>query len=275
LIPAATCTSTLDAETAAHYKSYLDRLRPQMEKPLEPAALKPTGAEPRVWNVNASGPNGVLELGKGVIIHWGGAIRIKVPATEALERTLLRYDMYTRWYSPYIAQCRATPVSSNGKQLRVVTLLHDILEKPAPFLPDMHFTFEVESASAFRWTGPSASPTLLVTNNATKIRESDGGHPERADSRNSKNDLMAPDHGHGVLWRSDSQWRAIKSGDSVYAEYESVTLARSVDAIAMYSPCAILRLPGIRHKAITAMTERPQRLITRILRQTRVACEPG
>jgi hypothetical protein len=268
-VSAATCVSGLDPETAAQYNTYLDRVRPQMERPLEPGYFKNVtpGGEPHVWNLNAPGPNGVQEVGKGVIIHWAGAIRIRIPNVDKLEQSLLRYDRYTRWYAPYIFESRATRASD--KQYRVTTVLHDIVEKPSLFLPDMHFSFEVESLASFRRLGN----TLLVTNHADKIRESDSGDPKRADSRNPRNDLMREEYGHGVLWRSDTQWRAISAGDSVYAEYESIALARSVDAITFTSPCAVLRLPGIRNKALQAMTERPKKLVTNVLMQTRQACE--
>jgi hypothetical protein len=267
---ASTCASPLDPQTAADYDAYMQKTREQIEVPLDPEHLPEAGAEPHVWNVNASPPHGVLDVRKGVIIHWCGAVRIKVPNIEALSQVLSRYDMYTTWYRPYIAACRATQTGSG--QYRVITILHDIVEKPGPFLSALHFSFEVESAAVFRTIGNTSNPTLLVTNRAEKIRESDGGHPEKADSR-KENDLMRPDYGHGALWRSDTQWRAIHAGDTLYAEYQSISLARSVESISLASLCAVLKLPGIKQKALNAMTERPRKLVATIARQTREACE--
>ncbi len=269
---AAPCTSALDPQTATAYAKYIDGMRPQMEVPLNPDNLPEAepGGVPHVWNLHASQPNGVLDAHEGVIIHWAGAVRIRVANTEALSRTLARYDMYSRWYQPYMAECRAT---STGKgQYRVVTILHDA-EKASVLLPTFHFAFELESVAAFQYIGNTANPTLLVTNRAVRIRESESGKPEKADSRNRDNDLMKDDYARGVLWRSDTQWRAILSRGSVYAEYHSISLARSVDAISLASPCAVLKLPGIRQKALEAMTGRPRKLVTTILHQTREACE--
>ena len=190
---------------------------------------------------------------------------IRAPAPE------LRpvHEMVCPFY-PSSQRDRAFAELHGQKRWRVVSTLHDVFEKPALFVPDQHFAFEVASFAEFHQIGT----TLVVTNHAEKIQESASGNPELADSRRKNNDLLRPDYGHGILWRSDTFWRAVPSGsDSLYAEYHSISLARSLDAIGASSPCAILRLPGIRNKALEAMTSRPRRIVATVLRQARTAAE--
>ncbi len=269
----AVCFSELPPRTGAEYDAYLSTANSQILAPVTSPAKVSAGSDPSLWNVNESRPDGVLSVYQGVVLHWAGAIQLPLPSTAKFERLLQSYDRYTKWFAPFIHRVSVTELSPNStgeKRWRVVSTLHDVFEKPALFVPDQHFAFEVASLAEFHQIGT----TLVVTNHAEKIQESASGNPELADSRRKNNDLLRPDYGHGILWRSDTFWRAVPSGsDSLYAEYHSISLARSLDAIGASSPCAILRLPGIRNKALEAMTSRPRRIVATVLRQARTAAE--
>jgi len=268
----AACFSELQARTGAEYDAYLSAANAQILTPVT-APAKLSGRDPSLWNLNANRPDGILSVDQGVVLHWAGAIQLPLPSTAKFQQLLQSYERYTTWYAPFIHRSRATelpPASGGQKRWRVVSTLHDVFEKPALFIPDQHFAFEVTSVAEFHQIGT----TLVITNHAEKIQESASGNPELADSRHKDNDLLRPDYGHGILWRSDTFWRAVPSGsDSLYAEYHSISLARSLDAIGAMSPCAILRLPGIRNKALEAMTSRPRRILATVLRQTRAAAD--
>ena len=44
-------------------------------------------------------------------------------------------------------------------------------------------------------------------------------------------------------------------GSGIYAEYESISLARSLDAVEAFSLCSVLRLPGLKDKALESIRE--------------------
>jgi len=280
------CQSTLDPRTAKEYDAYLKTAREVEEQPLgsqlpervpddERAAA--TAAldknEIYVWNLHKHQPHGALRVYKGVIVDWMGAFRIPGVSVETLENILQQYDSYKNWYKPYVFDCYARPIAGPGfKNFAVTSILHDILEKPAPLVPDQHFSFEVMAESNYFWKNRGDRRTLVIRTHATSIREASSGHPEHADSR-AANDLLPPGHGQGVLWRSDTWWRATGIGPDLYAEYESLSLARSLDAVEFFSLCSVLRLPGIRGKAFESMTVRPRKTVTAVVASTRTACE--
>src|SRR4051794_34638239 len=147
---AAPCQSELDARTSAEYDAYIKSARTAAEQPLGPNQLErvPEGQrtegmraldanQPYVWNLNKNRPNGVMNVYKGVIVDWVGAMRIPGATVETLESALQQYDSYKKWYKPYIFDCYARPISGPGvKNFAVTSILHDIYEKPAPLVPD-------------------------------------------------------------------------------------------------------------------------------------------
>jgi hypothetical protein len=286
VLGAAPCQSVLDPRTAADYDAYLKTARAAAEQPLGPRlpdrvpdeqraeALRILDSgQPYVWNLHKNSPNGALAVYKGVIVDWLGAIRIADASLETFENILQRYDSYKKWYKPYIFDCYARPIEGPGvKNFAVTSILHDIYEKPAPLVPDQHFSFEIMAESNYFRIGSSDARTLLIRTHAVSIREANSGHPEHADSR-SKNDLLPPGHGQGVLWRSDTWWRATQTGSGLYAEYESLSLARSLDALEFFSLCSVLRLPGLKDKALESMTVRPRKTVLSVVANTKVACE--
>src|ERR1035438_10023071 len=126
----------------------------------------------------------------------------------------------SKWYKPYIFDCYARPVGGPGvKNYAVTSILHDVYQKPAPLVPDQHFSFEIMAESNYFLLAGNVPPTLLIRTHATSIREANSGYPEHADSR-MKNNLLPAGRGQGVLWRSDTWWRAMQTDSGLYAEYE-------------------------------------------------------
>ena len=283
---ASSCQSTLDARTSADYDAYLNSVRATAEQPLGanlpdrvPEEQRPEAKrvleshEPFVWNLHQKRPHGALSVYKGVIVDWVGAIRMPHISLETFESVLQEYDAYKKWYKPYIFDCYAKPIGGPGvKNFAVTSIIHDIVEKPGPMVPELHFSFEVKADSNYFRLSSGDSRTLLIRTHATSIREANGGHPEHADSR-SANDLLPPGRGQGVLWRSDTWWRATQTGSDLYAEYESLSLARSLDAVEFFSLCSVLKLPGLKGKALESMRVRPRKTVTSVVMSTKVACE--
>ena len=284
---AAPCQSVLDPRTAAEYDAYLKTARVTAEQPLGPRTLERLpedqraealrtldSHQPYVWNLHRNRQDGVLPVYKGIIVDWVGAVRMPGVTLETFENVLQHYDNYKKWYKPYIFDCYAKPISGPGvKNFAVTSIVHDVYEKPAPLVPDQHFSFEIQAESNYFLLGDADPRTLLIRTHAKSIREASSGHPENADSRSPGNNLLPPAHGQGVLWRSDTWWRAIQSGTDLYAEYESLSLARSLDAVEFFSLCSVLRLPGVKGKAVESMTARPRKTVTAIVTNTVAACE--
>ena len=283
---AAPCQSDLDPRTAADYDAYLKKSRAQAEQPLGSTLLDRVpanqrsealrildGGQPYVWNLHKNRPNGALAVYKGVIVDWIGAIRIPGITLETFESVLSLYGSYKKLYRPYIFDCYARPIPGPGvKNFVVTSILHDVYEKPAPLVPDQHFSFEVMAESNYFRLGSGNTRTLLIRTHATSIREANSGHPEHADSR-LKNNLLPAGRGQGVLWRSDTWWRAIETGFGLYAEYQSLSLARSLEGVEFFSLCSVLRLPVLKDKALESMTERPRKTVLSVITNTRAACE--
>ena len=286
LLDGAPCQSSLDPRTASDYEGYLKTARTKIEQPLTGGLLdrvpEPRRAEANkaldanksyVWNLHEQSPNGALPVYKGVIVDWMGATRFPGLSLDGFEKVLQGFDSYKKWYSPYIYDCYARPVTGPGaKNFAVTSILHDVYEKPAPLVPDQHFSFEIQAEANYFVMGSADARTLVVRTHAKTIREAASGHPEHADSRTA-NDLLPAGRGQGVLWKSDTWWRATETGSGIYAEYESLSLARSLDAVEFFSLCTVLRLPGLKEKALDSMTSRPRRTVTAIMQGTRRACE--
>ena len=224
------------------------------------------------WNLNQNEPNGALPVYKGVIVDWVAAVLIPGATLETFENVLTQYGAYKKWYKPYIFDCYARPIAGPGvKNFAVTSIVHDIYEKPAMLVPDQHFSFEVMAESNYFRLGSPGSQTLLIRTHAKTIREANSGHPEHADSR-MKNNLLPAGRGQGVLWRSDTWWRAMPTESGLYVEYESLSLARSLDGVEFFSLCSVLKLPGLKEKALDSMTERPRKTVLSVILDTKTAC---
>jgi hypothetical protein len=283
---AAPCQTALDPRTAAGYEAYLSTARTAVEQPLSSRLLERVpdaqraralrildNNQPYVWNLQENCPNGALPVYKGIIVDWMGAIRLPGVTLEAFEKVLQGYDSYKKWYRPYIFNCYARPIEGPGTtNFAITSIVHDVVEKPAPLVPDQHFSFEIMAESNFLWLGSGDARTLVIRTHARSIREASSGHPEHADSR-SENDLLPPARGQGVLWKSDTWWRAARIGSDLYAEYESLSLARSLESVEFFSLCSVLRLPGVKGKALQSITARPRKTVAAIVAGTKLACE--
>jgi hypothetical protein len=103
---------------------------------------------------------------------------------------------------------------------------------------------------------------LFVHLGSSEIRESDSGVPGR-------NDFLEPYHDHGIMWALNAYWRARQQGKDIYLEFETITLARSVQAFA----CKIGFLPVPKSIVAAAMDTLPADSVTVILEGTKAKCE--
>ena len=97
---------------------------------------------------------------------------------------------------------------------------------------------------------------------ASEIRESDSGVPGQAD-------FLEPYHDHGIMWALNAYWRARRQGTGLYLEFETITLARSVQAFA----CRIGFVPIPKSVISAAMDSMPADSVRIILEGTKAECE--
>ena len=97
---------------------------------------------------------------------------------------------------------------------------------------------------------------------ANQIRESDSGVPGR-------HDLLEPNHDHGVMWALNTYWRARPEGPDLYAEFEFVTLARSVQEFT----CRIGILPIPKAAIARVIDTLPPESMELMLTATKNECE--
>ena len=107
----------------------------------------------------------------------------------------------------------------------------------------------------------SSGSALRVHLGATEIRESDSGVPGRSD-------FLEPQHDHGIMWALNAYWRARQEGKDVYLEFETITLARSVQEFV----CKIGFVPIPKSVVSAAMDFLPPDCITVIVDGTRAEC---
>jgi hypothetical protein len=126
-----------------------------------------------------------------------------------------------------------------------------------------HYAFRVKGrivhSSGASLPGASA---LRVHLKASEIRESDSGVPGRTD-------FLEPYHDHGIMWALNAYWRARQGSAGLYLEFETITLARSVQAFA----CKIGFVPVPKSIVSAAMDSLPADSVTVILEGTKAECE--
>jgi len=126
-----------------------------------------------------------------------------------------------------------------------------------------HYSFRVKGrmdhdSDAIR----SRAPSVRVHLKASEIRESDSGVP-------GSDDFLEPYHDHGIMWALNAYWRARQRGDGLYFEFETITLARSVQEFA----CKIGFIGVPKSVISAAMDSLPADSVRVILEGTKAECE--
>ena len=166
--------------------------------------------------------NGPLTLEDGTVLDWVGAILVpgaRGPDVEAVLRDFGRYDAV---YRPMIYNWRAQSKAQPGAPSYDVIFGLQHSFRFASVFPQQ-YAFRVRGRMDF---APAGARTVLFYAHirSEEIRESNSGEPGR-------NDLLEQYHDHGIMWALNAYWRARQSGSSVYLEFESITLARSLGVV--------------------------------------------
>jgi hypothetical protein len=271
---AARCTTVLDPALLSEYGNYVAAAERTMSGRFESGELAwvPGSAAREAaarldsgklvrWNIADAALNRRIAGRNGTVIHWIGAIRIHGASLADLESVLGDYGSYDRIYRPLVFACEARPAGDGPNAAYDVTLGLRSAFRFASVLPQ-HYAFQIKGRIQHRDANLAGSSALRVHLVASEIRESDSGEPGRAD-------LLAPYHDHGIMWALNAYWRARRRGPDVYLEFESISLARSVEAFA----CTLGFIPVPKAIVSEAMESLPVETLTVILEATRAECE--
>jgi hypothetical protein len=205
-------------------------------------------------NLSTAAGNQHLAARNGTIIHWVGAIRIRNRNLQDLAAVLRDYDGWERFYHPVVYASRGGPEGALSLGLHSVFRFASILPQ--------HYSFRVQARTEGPGTVATPGTPLRLHLMATEVRESDSGVPGR-------NDLLEAGRDHGIMWALDAYWRARAEGRDIYFEFESITLARSVQAFS----CKIGFVPVPKSAVSSAMNSIPAQSVKVILEGTRAECE--
>lgn len=214
------------------------------------------------WNLSDAALNGRLAAQNGTVIHWIGAIRIHGAGLTDVKSVLEDYDRYPRIYQPMVFESKAIRNGDAAHAAWDVLLgLHSSFRFISLFPQDYSFQVKgrIEDTSD---AGVQDSPAVRVHLGASEIRESDSGVPGRTD-------FLEPYHDHGIMWALNAYWRVRRQGKDLYLEFETITLARSVDEFV----CKIGIVPVPKAVVSSVMDTLPADCVTVILEGTKAECE--
>ena len=271
---AARCTTALDPRLIAEYDSYVRRLEGAMASRLDAgelswvpenvrrdaAAQLHSGQQVR-WNVSDQAMNQRVAAWNGTVINWVGAVRIRGSRLEDLREVLQDYGRCGAIYSPLMYDCRAKPLAGPAGSSFEVTFGFQNVYRAASFFPQ-HYSFEVKARTDYANSVSNGSRVLLAHSRSYQIRESESGIPGR-------NDLLEPNHDHGIMWALNTYWRARQVGPDLYAEFEFVTLARSAQEFA----CRIGIIPVPKAVVSRVIDTLPPESLELMLGATKAECE--
>jgi len=274
---AARCTTVLDPRVLHDYDDYAARAEQGMPSRFDSGelawvpAVAARGAAADLasgklvrWNVSDAALNQRIAGRNGTVLHWIGAIRIRGTSLPELESVLENYNRYDRFYRPLVFEWKAKRIEDEGGQHAVydaVLGLQNAFHFASVFLQQYAFRVNARIDHSSR-TSVLGVPELRVHLKASEIRESDSGVQGRTD-------FLEPFHDHGIMWALNAYWRARQTRTDVYLEFETITLARSVQAFA----CKIGFIPVPKAIVSAAMDALPADSVTVILEGTKAECE--
>ncbi len=151
-----------------------------------------------------------IKVPDGLIHDWTGVLFIPGASLSQTLGVILDYNNYHNIYSNVL---KSRLISHNGNTSEIFLQLYK------KSLVTVVFNAKFESQLERLGTNRAAIPSRT-----TRIAEvADAGQPDAHE--------LAPDDGHGYMWRLNSYWRFEQKDGGVYVQVESIALSRSVPAI--------------------------------------------
>jgi hypothetical protein len=272
----ARCTTVLNSLGLQEYESYVTRSEQAMaerfgrgELAWVPDSMRHeaiaalNAGRPVRSNISEDAVNRRAADLNATVIDWIGAIRIRSARIQDLVAVLQDYSHYAEIYRPMIYECRSQPVAGSAPAAYDVSFgLQNTYHAVSVF--PQHYSFQVKSRTEYSGDGREGGPMLLVHSRSSEIRESDSGVPGRTD-------FLEPFHDHGILWALNYYWRARQSGPDLYVEFETITLARSIQDFR----CKISLFSVPKLVVTGVMDSIPSESLDLMLAATKTECERG
>ena len=151
---------------------------------------------------------GPLKVPHGLIHDWVSAVSIPGTTLESTLALIQDYDNHKNIYQPEVMASRL--ISRDGDDFRIYLRL--LKKKVITVVLDTDHEVHYRALDRSRCTCYSYTTRIAEVENA-------GGPNER---------VLAPDTGHGFLWRLHSYWRFEERDGGVCAECRAISLTRDV-----------------------------------------------
>ena len=152
--------------------------------------------------------HGPVRVASGLIHDWIGAAWVPGAKVEQTVRLVQDYNNHKNVYKPEVIDSRLLSHQGNDFQIYLRLLKKKIITVVLDTYHDVHYS----SLDHKRW---------LCRSYTTRILEVEGaGSPNES--------AMAPDTGHGFLWRLYSYWRFQEKEGGVFVECRAISLSRNV-----------------------------------------------
>jgi hypothetical protein len=270
---AARCTTVAEAGVLREYQDYIARAELAMAQRSDSEELSwaPSSAASEMaaklaagkfvrWNISDAALNQRISSQNGTVIHWIGAIKIRGASLAEVGSVLGDYDHYGQIYRPMIFASKTERIVGEPSAFNMILGLQSAFRFASLF--PQHYAFQVKGRIDSSGSNPTGDSAVRVHLRASEICESDSGEP-------GKTDFLEPYHDHGIMWALNTYWRARPRGNDVYLEFETITLARSVQAFS----CRIGFIPVPQSVIAAAMDALPADSVAVILEGTKAECE--
>lgn len=248
-VPGGVAAAELRPETLLAFAAYIR----ERERRLEEERLKPGSArflwlddEPRRREAAKAGRVAIeaalrknpREVKGGLIHDWAAGVFLPGVTLEKVLKTVQDYDQHKRFYAPEVMDSKL--LARQGDEFRI----YYRLKKKKVITAVLNSEHD---AKYFALGGGRVHSRSY----STKIAEVE--HAGEAGERE-----LAPEDGHGFLWRLYSYWRFAERDGGVYVECEAVSLTRGIPF-------------GLGWMIEPIIRDLPQESLERMMAATRVA----
>jgi hypothetical protein len=151
---------------------------------------------------------GSIKVAKGLIHDWVGAAALPGQTVEKVLTLVQDYNHHKDVYRPEVMDSKL--ISRHGDDFQIYLRL--LKKKIITVVLDTEHEVHYCSLDPSRWTCRSYTTRIA----------------EVQDAGSSCEKILAPDTGHGFLWRLYSYWRFEEREQRVYAECRAISLTRDV-----------------------------------------------
>jgi hypothetical protein len=153
--------------------------------------------------------SGEKKIRSGLIHHWTGVIFIPHATIDEVIATSREYERYSEIYAPSVVAGKLIGTNGDQDRFSMRFLNHALVSQTA---------LDAEYITHFQRIDPTRAITTTWTEAVYEIQNY--GHPNEA--------KLAPDQGHGYIWRLESTARMRQSQTGVMLELETLALSRDV-----------------------------------------------